>query len=72
VKAPKKIFHPRMGSLPGSDYTEDEVEWLRAIDRYKSETGKQQLSAKEILMVAHSLGYRNQKPIRSTKRKKGT
>jgi hypothetical protein len=43
---------------PGSDYTDDELEFLRAIDRYKKCGRRPHPSWREVLQVLLSLGYR--------------
>jgi hypothetical protein len=42
----------------GSDYTENELEFLRAVDTYKRETGRAFPTWTEVLNVLVSLGYR--------------
>jgi hypothetical protein len=42
----------------GSEYTAEELEFLKAIDRYKRERQRPHPSWREILAVARSLGYR--------------
>jgi hypothetical protein len=39
-------------------YTEDELEFMTAMQRFKVQTGKSFPSYGEVLQVAHSLGYR--------------
>jgi hypothetical protein len=41
----------------GSSYTEEEVEFLIAIDRYQRRTNRRFLSWHEVLAVVRSLGY---------------
>lgn len=41
----------------GSHFTEDEVEFLMAIDRYQRRTNRRFLSWHEVLRVVRSLGY---------------
>lgn len=48
--------------FPGSEYTDDELELLRAVDRYKTRTGRRFPSVTEILSVVKSLGYRKETP----------
>jgi hypothetical protein len=45
-------------SIDAYDYSEDEVEFLRAVDRYRTKTGHLVLAVHEYLAVAKSLGYR--------------
>lgn len=42
----------------GSDYTEEEVIFLRTIDRYKSSNHRPHPTWREMLAIIHSLGYR--------------
>lgn len=44
----------------GSEYTPDQVEFLRAVDRYKREHRRPYPTWAEVLAVAKSLGYRKQ------------
>lgn len=44
----------------GSEYDNDELEFLRAIETYKARTKRRFPSCTEILKVARSLGYRKQ------------
>lgn len=46
----------------GSTYSDEEREFLRAIDRYKSATGRQFLSWHEVLRLFKALGYRKLQP----------
>lgn len=43
---------------PGSDFTTEESRFLRAVDRYKCETGRLFLSWHEVLRLIKQLGYR--------------
>lgn len=43
---------------PGSDYTADECEFLRAIEAYQRKYGRRYPSWREVLAVLKSLGYR--------------
>lgn len=45
-------------STDGSLYTEAEVEFMLAMERYKREKGRRFPNWKEVLEVAKSLGYR--------------
>lgn len=45
-------------NFPGSEYTEDEAELLRAVDGYKTAHNRRYLSYTEVLAVARSLGRR--------------
>lgn len=40
------------------DYREDEVEFMRAVERYKQRTGRLFPTCSELLEVVRSLGYR--------------
>jgi hypothetical protein len=42
----------------GSNFTPEETEFFRAIDRYKRRTGRLFLSWHEVLRIARDLGYR--------------
>lgn len=46
----------------GSRFTEDEVEFLMAIDRYQRRTNRRFLSWHEVLRVVKSLGYAKATP----------
>ncbi len=50
--------------FPGSTFTPEECEFLRAIDRYKGETGRNFLSWHEVLRLVKQLGYRQVLPPR--------
>lgn len=39
------------------DYTDDEIEFMKALDRYKRENGRQFPTCSEILEVIRDLGY---------------
>ena len=39
------------------DYTDDELEFMRAIDTYKARTGRKFLTLRETLVILKSLGY---------------
>ena len=41
----------------GSDYSDEELIFLRAIDRYCCKVGRRVLTPKEILLVARSAGF---------------
>ena len=43
-------------------YTEDELEFMNAMQRYKVQTGKSFPTHGEVLMVARELGYRKEAP----------
>jgi hypothetical protein len=49
-------------SFPGSDYSDDEREFLIAIERYKRERRRPHPTWREVLFVVRSLGYRKGKP----------
>jgi len=44
-------------------YTDDELEFMNAMQRFKIQSGKSFPSHGDVLMVAHSLGYRLTEPI---------
>lgn len=46
----------------GSDYTTEETEFLRAIDRYKVLNRRPYPSWREVLAVVRALGYRKPPP----------
>lgn len=48
--------------FPGSQFTREECEFLRAIDRYKRQSGRIFLSWHEVLRLAKQLGYRKVYP----------
>jgi hypothetical protein len=48
--------------FPGSTFSREECQFLRAIDRYKSEAGRQFLSWHEVLRLVKQLGYRKTFP----------
>jgi len=53
----------RFGEIySGGSYAADETEFLKAIDRYKTSTGRQFLSWHEVLNVLKALGYRRLMP----------
>ncbi len=56
AKIPQLVSHE--GSLPGSEYTDDEEEYLRAMERYKRAAGVRFPSYVECLRVAQGLGWR--------------
>lgn len=43
---------------PGSKYTPDEIEFMRAVEQYQKRLGRKFLSSTDYLRVALSLGYR--------------
>ncbi|MBP3956337.1 hypothetical protein J8F10_13685 [Gemmata sp. G18] len=43
--------------LLGSDYSEDELEFMKAVERYKRETGTKFPSYVEVLRIARGLGW---------------
>ncbi len=45
-------------NFPGSDYSAEEVQFFRAVDRYKRQSGRPHPSLREILRVVKALGYR--------------
>jgi hypothetical protein len=44
----------------GADYSDEELEFLKAIDRYQRKLGRR-LDARDALKVAHDLGYRRER-----------
>jgi len=49
------------------DYTPDEIEFMKAIDRYRRENGRPFPTWSEVLEVLRALGYdRVQKPVEAT------
>ena len=44
-------------TLLGSDYSEDEAEFMKAVERYKRETGTQFPGYVEVLRIARGLGW---------------
>ncbi len=56
------MSHPREDRFDelfsGSEFTAEETEFFRAIDRYKRRTGRLFLSWHEVLRIARELGYR--------------
>lgn len=46
----------------GSSYSEEEVEFLRAIEAYKSLNGRPHPTWTEVLFVLKQLGYRKKHP----------
>jgi hypothetical protein len=50
-------------NFPGWDYTDEEREFLQAIDRYKRSQGRPFPTLREILQVLRELGYRKQAPL---------
>jgi hypothetical protein len=46
-------------NFPRSNYSADEVEWLKAIGRWRQRRGRWPVGA-EVLMVLAGLGYRKQ------------
>jgi hypothetical protein len=51
--------------FPGSEFTTEECEFLRAIDLYKSDSGRIFLSWHEVLRLVKQLGYRKVLPPRT-------
>jgi hypothetical protein len=49
-------------TFPGSDYTDDEREFLIAIDRYKCSRHRPHPSWREVLQVLRALGWRKLPP----------
>lgn len=53
----KPMTASSLGVWVGCDYTEDELEFLKAIERYKREARRPFPTWKEVLEVLKSLGY---------------
>jgi hypothetical protein len=49
-------------SFPGSNYSDEEREFLQAIDRYKRTRRRPYPSWREVLNVLRALGWRKQPP----------
>lgn len=47
--------------FPGSDYTEEEVEFLKAVDEYRHRLKRKFLNATDYLRLLHELGYRKER-----------
>lgn len=58
MKTPRVEIEGFTGPCLGADYTPDEVEFLRAMDGYKSQMGRPFPTWREVLAVLQSLGYR--------------
>lgn len=66
-------YHPvgyATACTDGSEYTSEEAELLRAVERYREQRGKRFLSHVDVFRVALSLGYR--KPEGATEGEEGT
>lgn len=48
----------RAFATEGHDYTDDELEFMKAMDRYKRENRRPHPTCTEVLAVMKSLGYR--------------
>ncbi|MFO0850308.1 MAG: hypothetical protein U0871_17380 [Gemmataceae bacterium] len=48
-------------TFPGSDFTADEVEFLKAMERYQRRHARRYPTWREVLLVLHALGYRKEK-----------
>ena len=60
-----------MENLPGSDVTPEELEFLKAIERYQRTFERRYPSWREVLFVAHCLGYRKvAKPVPIPRRRR--
>ncbi|MGL4422065.1 MAG: hypothetical protein ACRCZF_15460 [Gemmataceae bacterium] len=49
-------------NFPGSDFTPDETEFLRAVEAYQRRHQRRYPSCKEFLLILQSLGYRKTAP----------
>lgn len=58
----KVSYGPQVENLPGSDVTPEELEFLKAIERYQRTFERRYPSWREVLFVAHCLGYRKVAP----------
>ena len=54
----KVSYGPQVENLPGWDVTPEELEFLKAIERYQRYYERRYPSWREVLFVAHCLGYR--------------
>jgi hypothetical protein len=54
-------------NFPGSDYSDDEREFLQAMDRYKRKACRPYPTWREVLRVLLSLGYRKPPPAPGSK-----
>ena len=45
-------------TYPGCDYTDAEIEFMMAMDRFRSKTRRRYPTCRDILGVMHELGYR--------------
>ena len=57
-QGPPRLVTGPEESFPGSDYSDEERVFLLAMERYKRERRRPFPSWREVLHVAHSLGYR--------------
>ena len=56
---PKKDGYDRFEeNFPGSDYSADEWEFIKAVGRYQRTYGRRYPSWREVLTILKSLGYR--------------
>lgn len=46
------------GYFPGSGYTEEELAWIKAVEKLQKRTGRKFLSHVDFLRLARSIGYR--------------
>jgi hypothetical protein len=53
-------------NFPGSDYSDEEREFLQAIDEYKRTQRRPYPTWREVLRVLRSLGYRKSPPAPDT------
>lgn len=52
----------RIGELPGTEYSDEETEFIRAMDAFKRKHRKPFPTFVDVLRVAQSLGYRRVAP----------
>ena len=58
-------------NFPGSSFSEDEVEFMMAMERYKRKRRRPFPTWHEVLQVVHALGYRKVKPEEGDEPKSG-
>lgn len=47
-------------TFPGCDFTADEIEFLKAMERYQRRHARRYPTWREVLLVLHALGYRKE------------
>lgn len=58
----KVSYGPQVENLPGADVTPEELEFLKAMERYQRIYERRYPLWREVLFVAHCLGYRKVAP----------